>query len=295
MFRILGQSVDRTDAVGPQIGELESRAGIAQQGRQIEPCEHDHEPRGRGPLTGVRSGRDVDARSSHISAASWTYPERHRCPALLLPFIASAPTPERDDDQGEDIRRESNHHSGAGRRGAAVCGACKRGTAGRRVAQGYSDYLNETIIEVRRRGHRGHRHHARRHPCGPPCAASPFQAAPAFRFPHSPASSSSVVQSLPAWLCARLRTLCALLRPLSAEAPGEFPRGLLVHFLFARRLGVTQDLEADEPIRILAALPAKVHALIPKWLRSSPPDFDCAGGSAPAPERRREFPRVREW
>jgi hypothetical protein len=31
------------------------------------------------------------------------------------------------------------------------------------VAQGYSDYLNETLIDVKRGGHRGHRHHARRH------------------------------------------------------------------------------------------------------------------------------------
>jgi hypothetical protein len=31
------------------------------------------------------------------------------------------------------------------------------------AAQGYSDYLNETLIEVKRGGRRGHRHHARRH------------------------------------------------------------------------------------------------------------------------------------
>ena len=31
------------------------------------------------------------------------------------------------------------------------------------AAQGYSDYLNEAIIEVKRGGRRGHRHHARRY------------------------------------------------------------------------------------------------------------------------------------
>lgn len=29
------------------------------------------------------------------------------------------------------------------------------------AAQGYSDYLDETIVEVKRGGHRGQRHHAR--------------------------------------------------------------------------------------------------------------------------------------